>query len=152
MKKWIFLIIILPFVFILGVALRDEPEETLTEDKKIVALLEGMTFNTPKQISVISNIERNDNATHQRVKTIVLKTDEEYLPRSPKIPDNAAIVLEMLKREVPNYDFGVPIHEQASNFRWLTPNGDWTVSSLTTSQGEFSLWERRAEFNELHAE
>jgi hypothetical protein len=152
MKQLLFLIIILPFVFLLGLSLRDEPEESLTEDKKIAALLEDMTFNTPKTITVLLNTEHNDNATRQRVKTIVLKTNEEYLPRTPRIQDKSQAVIGLLKKEVPNYDFGAPINEQGSYFRWLTPNGEWTASSVETSLGNFSIWERRAEFNELRVE
>lgn len=152
MRQLVFLIFILPFVFLLALSLREPPEESLTEDKKIAALLEDMTFNTPKQIKVLANKEYNDNTKREHVKTIVLKTNEEYLPRTPRIQDKSRVVLDMLKKEVPDYDFGTPVNEYASYFRWLTPNGEWTASSVVTSQGDFSIWERRSEFSELRAD
>lgn len=154
MRRLIFLIVAIPFILLLASqvqqALYEPPESELTESERVVRLLENSTFNTPKEISVLLNKDHVDKQARVEFKTIVLKTDEEYLPRSPKSDVEANKVMKILTGDMPEQDFGQPVNDKAAHFRWLTPGGEeWTVSSIETSLGHFSRWKRRADLYQV---
>lgn len=121
----------------------------MSEKDKIERFLTDYTFNTPAEITVLHDQESLDQDTRMRVRTLLLKSNEEYLPMSPRISDQADRVLGALKSTVSGYDFGVPVEGGASYFQWLSPTSEWKVSSLQTDKGHFSLWERRADVYQL---
>jgi len=149
LKAIIFFIVVLPFIFLLAVQLDEPPEHLKTEKEKLVDLLEDLTFNTPKEIIILSNEEHFDQKTRVKIKTLILKTNEEYLPKSPRILNKAKTVLDRLKTGLPAHDFGEPKSTQAHSFRWLTPNSEWIVSSVETSYGHFSRWEKTTDVHQL---
>jgi len=149
MKAVIFLIVILPFALLLTAQFKETPEHLKTEKEKLVDLLEDLTFNTPKEIIVLSNEDHFDPKTRVTIKTLILKTNEEYLPKSPPISNKAKTVLETLKTDLPEHDFGEPKSTQAHSFRWLTPSSEWLVSSVETSYGHFSRWKKTTDVHQL---
>jgi len=149
MRGLIFVTVIAMVAFIVVNELRDPPESMLTERDKIERFLADYTFNSPKDIVVLFQREDVDNKTREKVKTLVLRTDEEYIPRSPRIPDQSMRVFTALTAMVPEHDFGAPIDERAGYFQWLGPNTQWKVSSVVTSTGHYSLWERREDVYQL---
>lgn len=153
MRAFIFLLVALPFVFFLTSGIRDAlyepPEESLAESEKVARTLEKLAFVTPKEIVVLFNDERVDKDAREQFKTIVLKTDEEYLPRSPKIKEKPETVLSILKRDMPDYDFGRSVDETAAYFRFLMPDSEWNIISIQTSNGYFSRWEQRSDLYQL---
>ncbi len=152
MKMLLFTIIIGILVFIVAVDTREKPEHLLTKADKVERMLEDYTFNTPKQISVLYQQEHEDKKTRERVKVIVLQTNEEYLPKSPKMPDSFQTVLNELKIHIPDQDFGEQVAEKAAYFQWLSPNSSWVVTSIETTNGHFSRWEKRADVHQLSNE
>ncbi len=149
MKAVIFLIVILPFAFLLTAEFDEPPEHLKTEKEKLVDLLEDLTFNTPKEIIILSNDDHFNPKTRVKIKTLILKTNEEYLPKSPRISNKAQIVLDALKTDLPAHDFGEPTSTQAHSFRWLTPNSEWLVSSVETSNGYFSRWKKTTDVHQF---
>ena len=149
MRGLIFLVVIIPFILLivseLSESLKETPEHLKTEQQKVVEMLEDFTFNTPAQMEVLLNREHIDNKTRERIKTIVLKTDEEYLPKTQRVPDKADNVIAILEKSLPNGQFGQAKSDTGSFFRMLTANSEWLVYSIETDQGHFSRWERRAD-------
>lgn len=154
MRQLILLIVIVPFILLIVSELqqqfREIPEDELTDQQKVERALDGMTFNTPSEMDVLINREYVDNSKRERVKLIIVRSEGEYLPMSPRIDDKSVSVLSILRKDLPEYDFGVPENEQASYFRMLTSNQrDWNVVSLKTDKGYFSRWEQRTDLHQL---
>ena len=149
MRALIFFIIIIPFVLLIMAQCHEKPEHLKTESEKIADLLEDLTFNTPKEITVLFNNDYADQKTREKIKTLILKTDEEYLPKSPKISNKPETVLNALHTSLPDHDFGKPSGTEANYFRWLTSNSEWTVSAVKTSQGYFSHWQKVTDVHQL---
>jgi len=145
----------LPMVLFLGVVIyagndtTNEPEAVISEREEVKEILADITFNTPKRINVLYNEQFLDKQTRIRYNTYVFKTDEEYLPKSPKNPDTAANALVILKEVLPDYDFGEPINADASYSHLLIGNAEWTISSLHTTRGHFSKWEKQMDAYQL---
>ncbi len=152
MKLLVFTIILAALVFIVAVDTREKPEHLQTEADKVENLLEDYVFNTPKQISVLYQQEDEDKKTRERIKTIVLKTDEEYVPKSPRIPNGFQAVLDEMQSHLPDYDFGEQVSEKATLFHWLSPGANWVVTSIVTTNGYYSRWERRMDVHQLSNE
>lgn len=153
MRAFIFLLVALPFVFFLASGVRDAfyepPEESLTESEKVARTLEKLVFVTPKEIVVLLNDERVDKNAREQFKTIILKTDEEYLPRSPKIKEKPETVLSIIKKDMPDHDLGEVVDETAAYFRFLMPDSEWNIVSIKTSSGYYSRWEQRSDLYQL---
>lgn len=145
MKGLLFIIVLAVFAYTLGTAFRETPEHMLTETEKVQRFLADFTFNKPSEITVLYDNQRVDNKTRETIKTLILKTDEEYLPKSPKVPDTFDNVITLLKNSVPSHDFGEQTGVEGGYFQWLTKNSTWTVSSIETSNGHYSRWERRTD-------
>lgn len=145
MKALIFFIILAPLVFMLGAELRDTPEELLTDSEKVQRILEDYTFNTPQKIDVLLHVDTIDNDKRERVKTIILKTDELYLPKSPKAPESAKQIHSAIQKSIPDIPVAELSDDKGLYFHWLTPNDSWTVLAIETQDGFYSRWERRAD-------
>jgi hypothetical protein len=150
MRGLIFLVVAVPFVLLLASQLQqtfhEPPESELSEAERVERLLENSVFNTPKKIDVLLNKDHVDKQARVEYKTVILKTDEEYLPRSPKSLVAADKVMQILHNDMPEQDFGQAVGDKGGHFRWLTPGGEeWTVSSIETSLGFISRWKRRAD-------
>lgn len=152
MRGLLFLIAIVPLALMLAAQFKSESDRVPTEKEQIVSLLEDMTFNTPRRIQVLLNEDRLDKEKRQRIKTIILKTDEEYLPKSQRIVDKAPVVLDILRKDLAGHDFGTAVGDKASYFRWLTSDAEWTLSSVETSNGHYSRWEGVGDIYQLRAE
>jgi hypothetical protein len=152
MKALIFTIVIAVFATIFINEFRDPPEHMMTEAEKIERLVDDFTFNTPQEIVVLSQNEVIDNKTRERVLTIVLQTDSEYLPKTPRIADRPAVVLKALQTTVPDHDFGEALEKGASYFHWLSTNSKWSVASMETTTGHYSRWEKRVDVYEATLE
>lgn len=148
----------LPIALFLGVVLYlgdkndNEPEEVKSEREEVKEILADITFNTPKRINVLLNEQYLDKKSRIRYNTYVFKTDEEYLPKSPKNPDTSANALIILKEVLPEYDFGEAINQDASYSHLLFGNAEWTISSVHTTHGFFSKWEKQVDAYQLIGE
>lgn len=154
MRKLILLVVIVPFIILLinGVqdAFKEVPEDQLTAQQKVERILKGLTFTTPQSFDVLLNEERVDKNKRESIKLLLLKSDVEYLPMSPRVEDKLEPALDVFKKDLPNYDFGKPLGEKASYFRMLTSNErDWNVITIQTDKGYFSRWEQRADLYQL---
>jgi len=142
MKKYLFLLVCAVVVFFVASELRIERERIPTESEIVVDLLGEYAFNTPLEVAVLFNEETENRKKREKIKIIILKTNEEYLPKAQRVPDKSIQVIDILNDKLPDYDFGFPVSESASFFRMLTSNSDWGVSTIETSLGHFSLWRR----------
>ncbi|MDH5544608.1 MAG: hypothetical protein OEZ43_03380 [Gammaproteobacteria bacterium] len=149
MKGLLFLVVIIPFALLLvsecTQSVKETPEHLKTEQEKVTTLLKDFTFNTPGNIDVLLHRDQVDNKTRERVKTIVLKTNVEYLPKTPRITDKASEVLAILQQTLPEQDFGQAVNDEGSFFRMMTANSEWFVYTVETTSGHYSRWERRAD-------
>ena len=156
MRGFIFLVVALPFVYFLASGVKDAlyepPEDSLTEPEKVARTLEKLAFAAPKNIEVLLNDERVDKGAREQFKTIILKTDEEYLPRSPKIKEKPELVLNVIKKDIPDYSFGEIVEGSAAYFRFLMPNSEWNIVSIQTSNGYISRWEQRSDLFQVMRE
>ena len=152
MKALVFTVIIAILGFIVLADLRDPPEHMQTEADKVKEFLEDYTFNTPKHIGVLHQNEFENKETRKIITTIILRSNEAYLPKSPKIDDNYQAALNAMKVDLPNHDFGEPVSEKASFFSWLSPDAQWSVSAIETSQGHYSRWVKSADKFQLRNE
>lgn len=139
-------------VVYLGQDTVNEADEVVSEREEVKEILADITFNTPKRINVLYNEQFLDKKTRIRYNTYVFKTDEEYLPKSPKNPDSAKNALSILKDVLPDYDFGEPISSKASYSHLLIGNAEWIISSLHTTRGYFSKWEKQVDAYQLLGE
>ncbi len=147
----------IPIVIFVGavIMMRDEvnePVSVVSEREEVKAILADITFNTPKRVNVLLNEQFLDKKSRIRYNTYVFKTDEAYLPKSPKNPDTAANALEILQTALPEYDFGEPMNDEASYSRLLIGNAEWTISSLHTTYGHFSKWVKQVDAYQLLSE
>ena len=153
MRAFILLLVVLPFVYFLASGVRDAfqepPEDSLSESEKIARSLEKMVFETPGEITVLLDNKRVDKDARVAFRTLVLKTDEEYLPRSPKIEEKAESVLKVIKKELPDLDLGEIVDGTAAYFRFLMPDSEWNIVSIKTSNGYYSRWEQRSDLYQL---
>ncbi len=136
------------FAILLPVVM-DKPEHMKTDWERIREQLGPYAFNTPKDIEVLLRRQSVDQKTRERIERLILKTNEEFLPRTPRIPDSVDNVMRALRKYLPDYDFGEPVVEEGSYFHWLSPNTKWFVSSIETSRGHFSFWEKRMDVSQL---
>jgi len=150
MKALIFFLIVTPFVLLIMAQCHEKPEHLKTESEKVVDLLEDFTINTPDKITVLFNNDYVDNKTREKIMTLILQTDEEYRPKSPKISNKSHTVLNALQTSLPEHDFGQPSGTDANYFRWLaSANSEWTVSAVETSLGFFSHWQKVTDVHQL---
>ena len=152
MKALVFTIIIALLGFIVLSDLRDPPEHMQTEADKVKEFLEDYAFNTPKHIGVLHQDEVENKETRKIVKTIILRSNQEYLPKSPRIADDYQTTLNEMKEDLPNHDFGEQVSEESSFFSWLSPDAQWSVSAIETSKGHYSKWVRSADKFQLRRE
>ncbi len=142
MKKYLFLLVSAVVVFFVASQLRIDREHIPTESEIVVDLLENFAFIRPKEVDVLFKEKNADKKRREIILIMVLKTVDEYLPKSSRIEDKASRALEIMRTSLPDYDFGEPVSEKASYFRMLTSDSEWTVSTIETSQGHFSRWKR----------
>ncbi|HFE38776.1 MAG TPA: hypothetical protein ENK06_10235 [Gammaproteobacteria bacterium] len=126
-----------------------EADKFVSERDEAKELLADITFNTPKRINILLHERHVDKKTRTRYTTLVFKTDEEYLPKSPKNFASSADVLKILQTTLPEYDFGEPISDKASYSHLLIGNAEWTISSLHSTHGYFSQWVKQMDVYEL---
>lgn len=145
-----FLPLLILLTIILFIGFEEDPNNAEKSDKDIaMELLEDITFNTPPRISILHNEQFVDKQARIRYNTLILKTDEEYLPKSPKNPDNSANALEILQENLPDYNFGNPVSDKASYSHLLIGNAEWTISLLHTDRGYFSKWVKKVDVHQL---
>lgn len=154
MRGLILLIVITPFLLLIVAELRqafdEPPEDMLTPAQKVERVLDGVAFNTPPDLKVLIHDERVDKQKRERVTLLVLQSNVEHQPKSPRIDDKSAAVLSILQKDLPEFSFGAPIDEHASSFRMLTSNDRaWIVFSVQTENGYFSRWEQRVDMHQL---
>ena len=142
MQKYIFLLVAAVIVFFIATEMRLERERIPTEAEKVSELLEDYVFIRPREVSVLFNETTVDNQRREKTLIMVLKSDQEYQPKSQRIPDNSNKIINLMNDSLPDYDFGTPIAEEANFFRMLTADSDWKVSTIETSKGYFSRWKR----------
>jgi len=142
MKKYIFLLIAAAITFFVASELRIERERIPTEAEVVSDMLENFVFVRPREIEVLYKKETVDNKERQKILVLVLKSDEEYLPKSQRIVDNAENIILNFKTLLPDYDFGTAKEGNPSFFRMLTADSEWSVSTIKTTQGYFSQWKR----------
>lgn len=151
MKRFLILLLIIPVAYFAGVSLRDEPEGPKTDKEIVLEQFEDLTINKPGNADVLVNRKQVNKQTKEIVKTIVLKTHEELLPKAQRIPHSANDVISEMNRHLPDYDFGAPEGE-GSYFRLLTSNADWQVTSAKTTNGYFSQWVQVTDIHQLSNE
>jgi len=152
MKALIFTIIIALLGFIVISDLRDPPEHMQTEADKVKDFLEDYAFNTPKHIGVLFQDEVDIKDSRKVIKTIIVRSNEEFLPKSPRAPDKYTVVLNEMKKHLPEHNFGEQVSEKGSFFSWVSPDAQWNVSSIETSMGHYSKWVRSADKYQLSNE
>jgi len=144
-----FLPVLILLTILLFVGLKEDPNEEKSEKDIVMELLEDITFNTPLRVNILFNEQFVDKKSRIRYNTLIVKTDEEYLPKSPKNPDNSANALEILHESLPDYNFGIPVSDKASYSHLLIGNAEWTISSLHTDRGHFSKWVKKVDVHQL---
>ncbi len=142
MKAVIFTLTIMVVGFLVVTDFRDPPEHMLSRSDKVKNLLEDYTFNTPNYVSVLYQTEVENKQTRKVTKTLVLRTYDEYIPRSPVTKGTYQTALNTLKNLLPEHDFGDAVAEKANYFSWITPNAQWSVTSIETNKGYYSRWKR----------
>ena len=142
MKKYVFLLIAAVIAFVVGTELRLERERVPTEAELVVDFLEDYAFVRPREVTVLLKETTVDKKRREKKLVLVLKSDEEYLPKSQRIKDDDAKVLGIFQDSVPDYDFGTVEPGSASYFHMLTFDAEWKVSTIKTSNGHFSHWEQ----------
>ncbi len=145
MKAVIFTLTIMFVGLIVFTEFRDPPEHMLSRSDKVKNLLEDVTLSTPNYVSVLYQTDVEDKQSRKITKTLVLKTYDEYIPRSPVTKGTYQTALSTMKNHLPEYDFGEPVVDTANYFSWLTPNAQWSVLAIETSNGFFSRWKRVAD-------
>jgi len=142
MKKYIFLLIAALIAFFVGTELRIERERIPTESELVIEFLEDFSFTNPRELNVLLKHKTVDKKRRENILVLVLKTDQEYWPKSQRIKDDTDKVMDIFKASLPDYDFGVPEKGTASYFRMLTFDSAWEVSTIQTSNGYFSRWKQ----------
>ena len=145
MKPLVFTIIIAILAFIVLSDLRDPPEHMQTEADKVKEFLEDYTFNTPKHIGVLHQDEFENKETRKIITTIILRSNEAYLPKSPKIDSDYQTALNSMRENLPHHDFGEQVSEKSTFFSWLSPDAQWSVTAIETSKGHYSKWIKSAD-------
>ena len=150
------LTVFLPLMILLTLSLfinyDEDPDAVPSEKDIVIKLLEDITFNTPPRVSILLNEQFVDKQSRIRYNTLVLKTDEEYLPKSPKNPDNSKNTLQKLNDSLPDYNFGKPIDNKSNYSHFLIGNAEWTVSYIQTDRGYFSKWVKKVDVAQLLSE
>jgi len=144
-----FLPVLILLTILLFMGFDEESDGEKSEKDVVMELLEDITFNTPPRVSILFNEQFVDKKSRVRYNTLIVKTDEEYLPKSPKNPDNATNALEILKESLPEYNFGKPMSEKAHYSHLLIGNAEWTISLLHTDRGHFSKWVKKVDVHQL---
>jgi len=146
-------LVVMPILILIGLVVSDfsgeEVEEEKSEKEIVLEMLEDITFNTPPRISVLRNEQYVDKSARIRYNTLILKTDQEYLPKSPKNPYLSTKVMEELKADLPSHKFGEPMNKDASYSRFLFANAEWTVSWAQTDSGFYSKWVKKEDIHQL---
>lgn len=148
MNRFLILIIIIPIAYFAGVFFQSEPEGPKSDKEIILEQFEDLTINKPKNITVLLNRKQVNKETREIVKTYVFKTYEELLPKAQRVPHSADDVISEMNRHLPEYDFGSP-KEKGSYFRLLTPNADWQVTAVETTNGYFSQWVQVTDIHQI---
>jgi len=149
MKQFLLFIAIIPVVLIVATEFSKKPDQAMTEREKLMDTLNDMTFNRPERITVLIDETTVDKKARERVRTLVLKTNEEYVPKSQRRKSSTDAVLKLLKEKLPEYEFGEIVNSEASFFHLLSPRAEWAVSSLETNKGFYSRWESREDFHSI---
>lgn len=148
MNRFLIILILVPIAYIAGVWFKDEPQGLKSEKEKILEQFEDLTINQPKTITILVNRKQVNKQTREIVKTYVLKTYEELLPKAQRIPHAADDVIQEMNRHLPEYDFGEP-EDKGSFYRLLSANADWQVTAVQTPKGYFSQWVQVTDMHQL---
>jgi len=147
--------IFLPLLILLTLSLfvwDDEEPVEKSETDLAIEMLEDITFNKPPRVKLLFNEQFVDKQSRIRYNTLIFKTDKEFMSKSPKNPDSNTNVLDLMKENLPEYNFGTPIEDKASYSHMLLGNAEWTVVSIESDLGHFSKWVKKVDVNQLLSE
>jgi len=142
MQKYLFLLVTVVVVFYVASELRIERERVPTEGEVANKLLEDFIVIRPRDVDVLFKEFTVDNKRREKILVMILKSDQEYMPRASRVPEKSSAVIKMMHESLPDYDFGTPKSEEANFYRLLTSNSEWMVSTIETSKGYYSRWKR----------
>lgn len=142
MQKYIFLLISAVVVFFVASELRIERERVPTEAEKAIDLVENFIVIRPKEVDVLFKEFTVDNKRREKILVMILKSDQEFQPKSSRVPDKSSNVIDMMNASLPEQDFGTPKAEDANFYRMITADSEWMVSTIETSKGYYSRWKR----------
>jgi len=142
MQKYVFLVVVAVVVFVVATQMRLAREHVPTKSEIVIELLEDYAFMRPKYVDVLFKEEHTDKERRENILIMVLKTNDPYQPKAQLVPDQASRALEIMQKDLPDYDFGEPVSDKAEYYRMLSADSEWTVSLLETSKGKFSRWKR----------
>lgn len=148
MNRFLILLLIIPIAYFAGVWLRDEPDGPKSDNEILLEQFKDLTINQPKSITALLDRKQVNKQTREIVKTFILKTHEELLPKAQRVPHSAEDIISEMNRHLPEYDFGAP-EDKGSYFRLLTSNADWQVTAVKTSNGYFSQWVQVTDIHQL---
>ena len=106
MQKYLFLLVAAVVVFFVASELRIERERTPTEGEVANNLLENFIVIRPKDVDVLFKEFTVDNKRREKILVMILKSDQEYMPRASRVPDQSSEVIKMMHDSLPDYDFG----------------------------------------------
>lgn len=150
MQRILILLVLIPVAYIISVSFRSEPEGPKSDKEIVLEQFEDLTINQPKTISVLLNRKQTNQQTREIVKTYILKTYEELLPKAQRIPHSADDVITEMNRHLPDYEFGAP-EGKGSFFRLVNANEDWQVTAVKTSEGYYSQWVQVTDIHQLRS-
>jgi len=138
----IFLSLIALSIAITFFILNMETNETKVDDKEILNIISTQISQRDSEFTVLFKENINDEREGINILTIITASETQpVLNKGEALIVNFQTALNLFKIDLPNYDFGQQVNNNATSYRW-NKNVQWSVSTINTSNGFYSRWQR----------
>ena len=112
------------------------------DNKTINHIILPYLSHKQNEVTILFNESIDDEREGANILTIVTFSDKAFIVnKGSALTVNSQTALDAIKVDLPDYDFGHPVNQTATSYRW-NENDQWGVTLVETTNGYYSRWQR----------